>query len=288
MSSSAPNSPRGEQFDTAIDIVTPENIAFQYRLAGPFQRAPAYIIDTIIRSTVTVVLGCLGGFATQSLAPLLIFHFALEWFYGGVFEALWHGQTPGKRLFRLRVLTIHGQPINGLQAIMRNILRAADMMPVFDQARDIPILGQFGYTFQLGVLSCLLTSRYQRLGDLACGTMVVVEEPQRLYGVIRIDEPEAHRLAAELPPGFQVTRSQARALSQYVQRRRGFPWPRREEICRHMGEPLRQKFGLASGISYDLLICALYLKVFVEEHPDYLSAPPPLVSAPNLPPELRG
>ncbi len=277
----------GQQFDTAIDIVTPENIAFQYRLAGPFQRAPAYVIDTIIRSTVIVILGCIGAIAVQSAAPLLILHFGIEWFYGGVFEALWHGQTPGKRLFRLRVLTIHGQPINGVQAVMRNILRAADMMPAFDAARDVPVFGQFGYTFQLGILSCLLTQRYQRLGDLATGTMVVVEEPQRLYGVVQIEEPEAHRLAAELPAGFQVTRGQARALSQYVQRRRGFPWPRREEICRHLGEPLRQKFGLREGISYDLLICALYLKVFVEEHPDYLTSQQPPISAPNLPPEFR-
>lgn len=283
----------GQQYDTAIDIVTPENIAFQYRLAGPFQRAPAYIIDTIIRSTLTVIVACSGAFAglatmqSAFIAPILIFHFALEWFYGGIFEAFWHGQTPGKRLFRLRVLTIHGQPINGVQAVMRNILRAADMMPTFDGVRQIPVFGQFGYTFQLGILSCLLTQRYQRLGDLATGTMVVVEEPQRLYGVVRIEEPEAHRLAAELPPGFQVTRSQARALSQYVQRRRGFPWPRREEICRHLGEPLRQKFGLREGISYDLLICALYLKVFVEEHPDYLSSQQPPIAAPNLQQEFR-
>lgn len=264
---------QGQQYDTAIDIVTPENIAFQYRLAGPFQRAPAFLLDSLLRTSVLIVLGCLGAITLQSVAPILILHFALEWFYGGLFEAFWHGQTPGKRLFRLRVLSVHGQPINFVQALMRNVLRAADILPVLQAAPSVPVFGQFSYTFQLGLLSCTATRRYQRLGDLACGTMVVVEEPQRLFGVTRIEEVEAHRLAQDLPPGIQITRSQARALSQYVQRRRGFPWPRREEICRHMGEPLRVRFGLPQGISYDLLICALYLKVFVEEHPDYLQPP---------------
>ena len=55
--------------------------------------------------------------------------FVLEWFYGGLFESLWNGQTPGKRLMGLRVLTTEGQPINGMQAVMRNLLRYADIFP---------------------------------------------------------------------------------------------------------------------------------------------------------------
>ena len=35
--------------DTTIAVVTPENIAFNYQLAGPFRRLPAYLIDIAIR-----------------------------------------------------------------------------------------------------------------------------------------------------------------------------------------------------------------------------------------------
>ena len=35
--------------DTTIGVVTPENIAFQYQLAGPFRRLPAYAIDLAFR-----------------------------------------------------------------------------------------------------------------------------------------------------------------------------------------------------------------------------------------------
>ena len=47
-----------------------------------------------------------------------------------VFEALWNGQTPGTRLLGLRVLSAEGQPITGLQAILRNVLRAVDYLPL--------------------------------------------------------------------------------------------------------------------------------------------------------------
>ncbi len=117
---------------------------------------------------------------------------------------------------RLRVVSIDGQPINALQAVLRNLLRSVDLIPY--------------YTYQLGLLSTTLTERFQRLGDLACGTMVVVEEPQYRYGVVRVLEPEVLALASDIPPSFVVSRSLAPALSSYVLRRSSLPWSRRLQI----------------------------------------------------------
>src|SRR4051794_36508989 len=125
-----------EQVDTQIQIVTPENIAFQYRIAGPFQRLPAFLIDKGLQMALVggglflfgLIFGLLGlpgigvGFS-------VVMFFAVSWFYGGLFEALWNGQTPGKRLMRLRVLSTDGQPINAMQAVLRNIPRSVDMLP---------------------------------------------------------------------------------------------------------------------------------------------------------------
>ena len=44
-----------------------------------------------------------------------------------LFETFLNGQTPGKYVLGLRVLTDNGQPINGMQATLRNLLRAADL-----------------------------------------------------------------------------------------------------------------------------------------------------------------
>ena len=255
---------RTGQLDTRIEIVTPENIAFLYRVAGPFHRLPAYLIDILVRVFVAAVafFGVLFVFGLAAAPGVgiglwLVLWFVLEWLYGGLFETYWNGQTPGKRLTRLRVVSTNGQPINGFQAVLRNVLRAVDAMPI------VPLFGALPVpTYQLGLLATMLNDRYQRLGDLACGTMVVIEESPTRYGVIAIEEPDAIRLAGLLPATFQPSRSLALALSNYVARRRRFGWSRRVEIAQHLAEPLRRQFGLPRETSPDLLLCALYHRTF--------------------------
>ena len=57
----------------------------------------------------------------------------------------------------------------------------------------------------------------------------------------------------------------ARTLAAYVQRRQLFPWGRRIEIARHIGEPLRQKFQLPPGTDLDMLLCGLYRRAFIAD-----------------------
>lgn len=272
MSSQAP-------LDTRIEIVTPENIAFQYRVAGPFRRLPAYLADVAIRVfTLIALLICLRtffgamGLGRMGIGVWLVVWFVMDWFYGGLFETYWNGQTPGKRLMRLRVVSDEGQPINGWQAVLRNFLRAADALPVIVLFE----IGPFPVTFPshlLGLLAAAMNDRYQRLGDLAAGTMVVIEESQRHYGIVPINDPEAIRLAGELPASFRPSRGLARALAAYVQRRQTFPWRRRLEIAMHVGEPLREKFSLADNVNYDLLLCALYYRTFIADRAEDIAQP---------------
>ena len=44
------------QIDSTVEIVTPENIAFRYRVAGPFRRLPAFLLDLMIRWALIVVI----------------------------------------------------------------------------------------------------------------------------------------------------------------------------------------------------------------------------------------
>ncbi len=247
--------------DTTVEIVTPENIAFRYRLAGPFRRLPAFLIDVVIQVAVgvvvaigaTLILGAVG-LPAVGLAMAMVFYFVLFWLYGGLFETFWNGQTPGKRLLGIRVLTLDGQPVNALQAILRNVLRIVDAQPLC--------------FFQVGLWSAAMTNRFQRLGDLASGTMVVVEEKGWLPGVTRIGAAEAVRLGALIPANFQASRSLGLALAAYVQRRTAFSPGRRLEIARHVAEPLRQRFQLPAGTDLDMLLCALYQRAFITDRED--------------------
>jgi len=247
-----------QQLDNAMEIVTPENIAFRYQVAGPFRRLPAYLIDLVIRGAMFVggtivvwlVFG-LAGLPGLGIGLSLVLWFALGWFYGGLFETFWNGQTPGKRLMRIRVLSVDGQPINGLQAVLRNVLRALDQQPAI--------------FFLVGLVTASLNDRFQRMGDLACGTMVVIEEGPWFRGVIRLSDPEAIRLAGQIPASFQASATMARALAAYVERRGNILPMRRLEIARHLAEPLRAKFDLPPGTDPDMLLCGLYQRTFITD-----------------------
>lgn len=249
------------QLDTTVEVVTPENIAFQYRVAGPFRRSVAYLLDLFVRVFVCILAAFvisvsfgLVGVAGFGMTILFMFFFGIMWFYGPLLETYWNGQTVGKRTLGLRVLTIDGQPINGLQAVARNLLRAVDCQPFL--------------LYLLGVLAAASNRRFQRLGDLACGTMVVVEERSWVYGLVRLDDPAVVQLAGELPPKFEISRSLGQALAAYVERRRYFSPARRADIARHVGEPLRIRCGLPPQTSHDLLLCALYYHTFITDR-DY-------------------
>jgi len=260
-----------QQIDATIDIVTPENIAFQYQLAGPFRRLPAFLIDAALRLGVWMVAvfvlgiaGIAGGGA--GIALLFLLWFVLEWFYGGLLETFWNGQTVGKRMLGIRVLSTDGQPINGLQAVMRNILRYVDMMPLIPlTAWGLPAGPYAIPTFMVGLLTPMFTQRFQRLGDVVCGTIVVIEQRGWLLGVPQLDDPRALALSNLVPPNFQAPRTMARALAAYVERRQHFSPARRQEIARHLGAPLRVRFQLPADTSCDLLLCALYHRTFVAD-----------------------
>ncbi|MCA9269938.1 MAG: RDD family protein [Planctomycetales bacterium] len=285
--------------DSTLDIGTPENIAFEYQAAGILRRVPAYVIDVLL---CVVAFGMVAFFLSLSGAiaageagmilaagPLMLLWFAMQWFYGGLLETFWNGQTIGKRLMGLRVLTIAGEPINGLQAVMRNILRFADSMPLIPiwafaavfgwNVFDPPVEGDADFplfklcemisplpTYAVAVAVSAMNRRRQRVGDLVCGTMVIVEEASWLYGVLRLQDRRVSDLAATLPVHIDVGRSTGKALAMYVERRRFFSAARRQEIAMHLGHLLIERCGLPPVSDHDLLLCAIYQKVFAAEN----------------------
>lgn len=99
----------------------------------------------------------LGGLA---LALYALVNFALIWGYFVVFELLWNGQTPGKRVAGTRVVRLDGSPAGALAIVVRNLVRLIDFLP-----------GAYG----VGLLTMLIDRRSRRLGDLAAGTLVIRE-----------------------------------------------------------------------------------------------------------------
>ena len=228
------------RLDTLQSVELAEGVEIRLRIAGPLPRALAYLVDFFIRLAlliagvviVTLVGWALGGRVANGL--LLMAWFLLAWFYPVVFEAGRRGATPGKRLMGLRVVQSSGSPLTAGQAVVRNFLRFIDGMPLI--------------TYAFGMASCLATRRFQRLGDLAAGTVVVYARtpPQPMIPEL----PPVNALA--LP--VALTADEKHALAMFSERAGLWTPGRRIEIANHAA-PLTDATGEA-GVNRLLAMAA--------------------------------
>jgi uncharacterized RDD family membrane protein YckC len=157
-----------------LKIDTPEQIALELPLAGIGSRFLAIAIDTLIQIALYLLTGLIfllllpQGFSIFTFLPktlgpaiAIFIGFAIYWGYFALFESIWKGQTPGKRVAGIRVIKESGRPINAFEAIGRNLMRAVDVMP-----------GIYG----VGLLCMMLNEQSRRLGDFVAGTVVVHEK----------------------------------------------------------------------------------------------------------------
>ena len=268
--------PLQRKIDCVVRVVTPENIEFEYMVAGPFQRIPAFLIDMAVRTSIFVFvimafsfLGIPLGSSTMAVAFTvgILSFFLLSWVYGTYMETRFNGRTIGKMALKLRVISADGRPINGTQAALRNMLRLCDFMPPLTLTLLIPDAPAANAipTCLIGLVAMTLTERMQRVGDLAAGTMVVWEGRKGYNTNLQPEDPRAYALSELIPPTFQVSRTLAKAVALYMERRVYLSAQRREEIARNLAEPLLQMFQLRSDTSADLLLCAIYVRIYQSE-----------------------
>jgi uncharacterized RDD family membrane protein YckC len=180
-------------------IETPEQTSIEFPLAGIGSRFLAVLIDSLIQGAAVIVLvlifvGLGVGFSAAGIgrspaagawivAILILVYFVLIYGYFILFESIWNGQTPGKRLTHIRVIKDSGQPITAIDAVGRNLLRIVDQMP---------------FAYGIGVLCAWISPQSKRLGDYVAGTVVVHEKPFETVA-LRWDAPAqaaAHQYGA--------------------------------------------------------------------------------------------
>lgn len=198
--------------DTLRQVETPEGVSLVLRAAGAVPRALAWLIDLGVRGTVFFSAATVINLAGDTGSGLmLILLFVLTWGYPILFEALWHGQTPGKRALGLRVLRGDGAPVGWLASITRNFLRTADMLPAF---------------YGAGLVSMLVDPHSRRLGDLVADTVVVYVDPPRKASVLPAGEVQ------RWPVALAVEEQQA--LVAFGERSRALSVERQNELCDHL------------------------------------------------------
>src|SRR5580704_2359316 len=160
-----------------LNIETPEQVDLRFPIAGLGSRFLAILTDSAIQTVVlflmifsfALIFGSArrttGGVPSDTavkwfIAAIVLFYFLLYWGYFSLFEAFWNGQTPGKRLLKIRVIKDSGRQITLFEALARNLLRVVDWLPTL---------------YLAGVITMLCNREQKRLGDLVAGTIVVHE-----------------------------------------------------------------------------------------------------------------
>ncbi|MEW8267305.1 MAG: RDD family protein [Candidatus Thiodiazotropha sp.] len=222
--------PQGDavaQLDTLLSYEIPEGVLLDYRLAGPVVRACAWAIDAALRGVIYLVLvllmALLGG---VGMAVIFIGIFLVEWFYPVVFE-ITSGATPGKRAMGILVIQDNGTPVSPSASVIRNLLRAADFLPML---------------YATGLLTMLINREFKRLGDLAAGTLVVYRDQQ----LTRELPPQA---SASKPP-VDLTESEQLTLLTFAERGEKLSQDRRHELAELLAE--------MTGLKGDAAVNRLY------------------------------
>lgn len=127
------------------------------------------VVQIVIYAVFFMVLVGSGSGSRVSAAgawvagALGLISFVILWGYFILFETVWNGQTPGKRVMKLRVIRVDGTPITLVEALIRNLARLIDFLPV---------------TYGIGIVTMFINSQSRRLGDLAAGTLVVFDRSE--------------------------------------------------------------------------------------------------------------
>ncbi|MHB8147440.1 MAG: RDD family protein [Vulcanimicrobiaceae bacterium] len=229
--------------DRLLDVRTPESIAFSYELAGLGSRALAVLIDLLVQIALVALLfwglifaaGHLPAahraapeverFARNAAVGILIFIvFAIFFGYYIVLEALWNGQTIGKKALGIRVVRDGGYPIDWGASLIRNLVRVGEV-----------VVGSYA----LSAICALLSHENKRIGDIAAGTIVVRDAPVTM-ALPAFEFPAEPVYAAT---GY-VSGEERALIHRFIERRDTLQNDRRRELAAQLANRVRERVPL--------------------------------------------
>jgi uncharacterized RDD family membrane protein YckC len=224
-------------------VETPENIRFGYDVADIGSRFLAIFMDSLIQGALYVIFFFtlvvlanqlmrieLPRPVNEALAVLVVVAlFLIQFGYFLFFEIILNGQTPGKRVFGLRVIKDNGYPLSPLDSIVRNLLRIIDFFP---------------FAYGVGLVTMFLNARAKRLGDFAAGTIVVKMRQVRLQDL----QPMNVSAAAPtlMPPGIlQLHETDIALVESFLQRQTSLV--NRDALALQLAQRLAAKMELSAA-----------------------------------------
>lgn len=190
--------------DTRNTLLPPEGVPLNFEVAGVGVRLGAQISDVLITTLAALALvlildfvGITSGSTTGAVFMLFFFFTRIP--YYAVSELAWNGQTLGKRLLKIKVVSNDGGPLTTHALVVRNLMKEAEVFLPGTLLLTLPAASAFAAILGLAWVAMafavpLFNARRRRLGDLIAGTYVIhLPEPVLLKDLAQ----EAPRAKAE-------------------------------------------------------------------------------------------
>ncbi|MEM6637394.1 MAG: RDD family protein [Pseudomonadota bacterium] len=174
---------RAARHAAAKQVLPPEGVPLELPIASLGVRLGAQIADILITTAAALallllmgILGLLGVYSFMGLGMLLFFLIRVPYYV--IAELIWNGQTLGKKLMKIKVVSHSGGPLTAHSLVLRNLMKEAEIflpgqLLVSLQSVD-PLTGWISVAWVTMALAIPLSNPYrQRLGDMLAGTHVV-------------------------------------------------------------------------------------------------------------------
>ncbi len=230
------------------EVVTPEGVPLRLEVALAGDRLGALIVDLVLMAVVVLglplglLLGGAGLGGDTMVALVTLLWFVVWTFYFPIFELAWQGQTPGKRVIKIRAVDARGGPLTAEAVIGRNLSRQFELMLPLMAIFTLGASGWFdlvamGWMVALGFLPLFNEDRL-RVGDMIAGTIVIRVPTARLLEDLTARAPAAHGFSDAQLDVYGVYELQV--LEGVL---RGGSSPGHAEAVRAVAEKIRQKIG---------------------------------------------
>jgi uncharacterized RDD family membrane protein YckC len=164
-----------------IRITTSQNIDIDYEVAGVGERVVARLIDYGVFVGIFIlgiVIGLIAGKSFNSKIVIIIavsVYAALYVFYDLACEIWMNGQSVGKRVMKIKVISLDGARPKFSQYLLRWLFRIVD----FTLSSGL-----------CGLISVAVSDKHQRVGDMVAGTSLIKTQARTSIGNIAFSPVE--------------------------------------------------------------------------------------------------
>ncbi len=231
----------------SIEFESAQNVRVEYELASVGQRAAAALIDFfafVIYFIITAMVFRLDNFFTEDYSSMLFLHLLLVKlpfvFYNPLIEYLTQGQSLGKYILGIRVVTVSGER-PGLREVFTRWMFKGDFIWI---SADIFVLAWFAIPI-MGIVFAGTSPLNQRVGDVMANVLVIRNKSSVQYSlrdVLSIKNQENY--TPEYPGAIRFTDEDMLLIKNTIQRVKSNPNKENKQFAIELADESARLLGL--------------------------------------------